>query len=104
MTSHNQLQPMDGRSIRMPDGTRREVLLQRSWWACLDWMVDVRGESLDDIAGFCHRHLEANPEDELPAVLEYYLHRYMTDHRAATDSIANENFIDPGHLAGSKGQ
>lgn len=92
------IQPIVSRPIRTPDGMVHIVALQEGWWKCLDWMI-ARGETLEDITGFCWRHLQENPQDEFAAVFEYYLHRYMTDYRAALDSLANENFYDPDLLS-----
>jgi hypothetical protein len=85
-------QPLHTRPISMPDGRTHMVTLQAGYWESLDWMIEVKGQSLEKITGFCWRHLEECPNDPLNGVLEYYIHCFMQDEHAKEKNLANDNY------------
>jgi len=88
-------QALHTRPITMPDGRVHMVTLQAGYWDSLEWMIEERGQSLEKITGFCSRHLQECPNDQLNAVLEYYIHCFMQDELGKEGNIANENFFYP---------
>ena len=79
----------------MPDGRTHMVTLQTGYWESLEWMIKVKGQSLENITGFCWRHMQECPGDQLSAVLEYYIHRFMQDELGKEKKVANDNFFFP---------
>ncbi len=84
-------EPVITRAIQTPDATQL-VSLQASWWECLDWMIEERGQSLEAIAEMCWHHVREFPFDSFEVVLEYYIHCFMSSFQCRTHSLANDNF------------
>lgn len=87
--------PLSTRPIIMPDGSTHMVTLPSDYWVSLEWMIEERGQSLDEITGFCWRHLQECPRDHLNAVLEYHIHCFMQEELGKEKKIANDNFFFP---------
>ena len=82
---------IESRPVRTPAGVTRIVALDARWWECLDWMVEFKGESVEDIADFCLRFLHKFPEDDFTSLFQYYIQCHMESHRRACFGLSNDN-------------
>jgi hypothetical protein len=94
---HHTLSP---RVLECPDGVARMVTLQNWSWEALELLAAQDGEDRQGIIDFCwhtaQKHPAGDADYEFAALLEYYIHLYMSRRAQARGDFAN----DDCHLVG----
>ena len=83
------------RILHCPDGVARMVTLQNWSWDALDFMEQRDGESRQEVIDFCWHEAQKDPagdaDYEFAALLEYYIHLYMSRRAQDKGDFANDD-------------